>query len=62
MSDFVSLPTVTFRLALSGLKQYALVLHSMYEGASSPEGKVAFHKARRDIMDLIKLVEDYGKP
>lgn len=62
VSDNVTMPAVTYRLALSGLKQYALVLHAMVESAKSADVKATITKARDDTMALIRLVEEHAKP
>lgn len=56
MSD-VTVPAHVHRLAVFSLKQYALVMNGMWESATTPESRATFDQARRDIVDVIRLVE-----
>lgn len=56
MND-VAVPAHIYRLAILSLKQYALVMNGMWESASDSESRETFDKARRDIVDVIHLLE-----
>lgn len=61
MSDTVTMPALTHKLAVLALKQYALVLEGLRDKFSG-EARATMHKTMVSTVELAEMVERCGEP